>query len=179
MKRDEWQLAEPETLRRASVDDAETVLAIVQGAARWVQDVKGVPQWRLYLTEPGIRSVHARLAGEGGAQVYLALRGGIPAGAFVIQWADRECWGHRGDDGLAGYIHMLSVAPAFHGLKLGERMVRWAERHIATLRPLARLDCWSRSAALCAYYARLGYTRHHPDDPRFYHVAWFEKTVIR
>lgn len=179
MKRDEWQLAENETLRRAGMDDAEAVFAVVQGAARWVQDVKGVPQWRLYLTEPGIRSVHARLAGEGGAEAYLALRDGTPAGTFAIHWADPECWGRRGEDGLAGYVHMLSVGPNFHGLRLGERMLGWAERYIATRgRPFARLDCWAGSPALCAYYPRLGYTRLEPDEPRLKSMAWFEKRVI-
>ncbi|MDQ3441662.1 MAG: GNAT family N-acetyltransferase [Planctomycetota bacterium] len=179
MKRDEWQLDENETLRRVGPDDAPAVIDLVQATARWVEDVKGVRQWRLYLTEPGVRSIHARLAGNGGAETYLALRGDIPAGAFAIQYADPECWGRRGEDGLAGYVHMLSVAPEFHGLRLGERMLRWAEQRIASnKRAFARLDCWAGSPALCAYYPRLGYTRLSPDEQRLSDLAWFEKRVL-
>jgi protein-tyrosine phosphatase len=178
MKRDEWQLDGNETLRRAGPGDAQAVTAIVQDAARWLQEVKGLRQWRLYLTEEGVRSVSARLAGDGGAEAYLALRDGTPAGAFAIQWSDAECWGGRGEDGRAGYVHMLSVAPDFHGLRLGERMLRWAEQRIASNgRPFARLDCWAGSAVLCAYYLRLGYTRLEFDDPRLTGMAWFEKRV--
>ena len=179
MEPDEWQLDENEVLRRAGPDDAPAVVALVQDTARWVQEVKGLRNWRLYLTDAGVRWIRARVAGDGGAEVYLALRGGTPAGAFAVLWSDPDCWGRRGDDGAAGYVHMLSVAPAFHGLRLGERMLRWAEQHIASNgRNFARLDCWVGSPALCAYYPRLGYARLQPDEPRLSDLAWFEKRVI-
>ena len=172
------QLESNETLRRVGPDDAQVVIELVQSTARWVQDAKGVKQWKLYLTEAGVRSIMARVAGDGGAETYLALRDGVPAGAFAIQWSDADCWGRRGEDGQAGYVHMLSVGPAFHGFGLGARMLRCAEQRIAENdRPLARLDCWVGSATLCAYYPRLGYTRLQPDDPRLSNMAWFEKRV--
>jgi ribosomal protein S18 acetylase RimI-like enzyme len=178
MKPVEWRLAAGETLRRAGPDNAPVVIDLVQATARWVQDVIGVRQWRLYLTEPGVRSIHARLDGENAAEAYLVTRQGQPAGAFAVHWSDRDCWGQRGEDGQAGYVHMLSVGPAFHGLRLGERMLGWAERHIASKdRLYTRLDCWAGSPALCAYYPRLGYTRLEPDEPRLRDLAWFEKRV--
>ena len=179
MTREEWQLdGEDETLRRAAPADAQAVVDLVQATARWVQDAKGLRNWRLYLTDAGVRSIQSRIDGEGGAEVYLALRGGAPAGAFSIQWADPECWGPRGEDGRAGYVHMLSVGPTFHGLGLGQRMLRWAEGRIASNgRPFARLDCWSRSPALCAYYPRLGYARLERQQGGLHDMAWFEKRV--
>jgi ribosomal protein S18 acetylase RimI-like enzyme len=149
-------------IRRATPDDFGRVLAIVQDAARYLQDVKGMTMWRLYLTDEGVAHVRSRVNGDVGTEVYLAVRDddpNSPLGAFSLQWSDPEIWGEQGDDGLAGYVHMLNVHRSARGTQLGSRLLRFAEGVIAERgRGWFRLDCWRGSAFLAAYYPQRGFT---------------------
>ena len=164
------------TLRRASAADFDAVLAVVHDATRRVQEL-GYPQWRLYLTEPGIAQVRDAVKGVDGAEVYLAERDGRPIGTFRVQWHDHECWADRGLDGTAGYVHMLAVHRDAKHEGLGERMLARAERLIAARgREFCRLDCWCRSPFLTTYYPRLGYVVQQVDGVPV-GVMNFEKPV--
>ena len=125
--------------------------------------------WRLYTSDEGIQQVTGRVNGEDGAEVYLAVRDADdqPVSACSVEWRDPEIWGDaRGNDGLAGYVHMLSVHRSKRQTGLGERMLRFAEQVIATRgRSWCRLDCWRGSAFLPGYYARLGFELLE-EDPR-------------
>lgn len=149
------------TMRRASTADFAAVLDVVQDSTRRMQE-KGISQWRLYLTEAGVARVRRRVEGAAGEEVYLA-RGEAharPVGAVSVEWIDHEYWAERGQDGLAGYIHMLCVHRVARGTGIGERIMRWAEELIASRgRTFARLDCWAASTFLPSYYERLGYER--------------------
>src|SRR5688572_27176884 len=149
------------TMTRASSRDLDSVLDVVQDATRRMQE-KGIAQWRLYLTDAGVERVRRRVAGASGEEVYIARRAedDRPVGAVSIEWSDREYWSDRGDDGLAGYVHMLCVHRLARGTGLGGEILRWAEQLIASRgRSFARLDCWAASPFLPAYYERLGYER--------------------
>jgi GNAT superfamily N-acetyltransferase len=149
------------TMVRASAEDFDAVLEVVQDATRRMQE-NGLTHWRLYLTDAGVRQVQRRVAGAAGEEVYLARRAddGRAVGAVSIEWSDREYWSDRGDDGLAGYVHMLCVHRLARGTGLGEQILQWAEQLITSRgRALARLDCWAASPFLPQYYERLGYAR--------------------
>jgi GNAT superfamily N-acetyltransferase len=153
----EERLDERTTIRRAGPDAFAAVLAVVHDATRRVQE-KGYPQWKLYLTDEGVAQVRDAVNGVDGTEVYIAERDGRAVGTFRIQWSDRACWPKIGDDGAAGYVHMLAVHRVARGEGLGERMLAWAERLIASRgRTFCRLDCWCRSPFLTVYYPRLGY----------------------
>src|SRR5436309_11476513 len=153
----DFRLDERTTIRRASAADFDAVLAVVHDATRRVQEL-GYAQWRLYLTDEGTRQVRNAVESVNGAEVYLAERDGRAVGTFRIQWSDRDCWGDRGEDGTAGYVHMLAVQREARHEGLGERMLACAERMIAGRgREFCRLDCWCRSPFLTSYYPRLGY----------------------
>ena len=149
------------TMTRALPEDVREVLDVVQDSTRRMQE-KGITQWRLYLTDAGVARVRRRVMGEAGEEVYLA-RSEIhdrPVGAVSVEWSDREYWSERGEDGLAGYIHMLCVHRDARGNELGERIMHWAEELVASRgRTYARLDCWAAITFLPGYYARLGYER--------------------
>jgi ribosomal protein S18 acetylase RimI-like enzyme len=150
-------LDERTTIRRAGVEDFQTVLAVVHDATRRVQE-KGFAQWRLYLTDRGIASVQARIASANGEEVYLVERAGRAIGCVSLEWQDQEYWAERGLDGKAGYTHMLAVHRDAKREGLGEKMMAWVERAIAARgREFSRLDCWAGSPYLCGYYLRLGY----------------------
>lgn len=153
----DYSLDEQTTVRRASLDDFDTVLRVVHDATRRVQEL-GFPQWRLYLTEPGIRSVRDRVVSAHGEEVMLVERAGQAIGTFSVEWRDEEYWAERGSDGRAGYTHMLAVHRDAKGDRLGEAMMAWIERYIAARgREFSRLDCWAGSPFLGRYYSRLGY----------------------
>ena len=150
---------EPLTLRRATPEDLDVVLAIVRDAARRTVE-KGLPDWRRYLTPAGFRLVQDRVNGVGDVEAYLASRerDGRAVGVFSVHWSDRHNWDARGEDGLAGYIHMLAVHRDAKGAKLGRRMVAMAEKVIVRRgRELARLDCGADNVFLCDYYRSLSY----------------------
>ena len=172
----EWRLDARTTLRRADADDFDAVLAVVHDATQRVQE-KGYPQWKLYLSDEGIAQVRNAVDGVDSTEVYLAERGECAVGTFRVQWVDRDCWADAGEDGRAGYVHILAVHRTAKGEALGERMLAWAERHIARRgRDFCRLDCWGRSPFLTTYYPRLGYAVRQIDGaPKG--VVNFEKAV--
>ena len=149
------------TAHRATLADLDAVLVVVQDSTRRMQE-KGLSQWRLYLTDAGEPRIRRRVEGAASEEVYLFKRPSDDhaVGVVSIEWTDHEYWGDRGVDDLAGYIHMLAVHRLARGTCLGERIVAWAERLVASRgRPLARLDCWAGSPFLPGYYERLGYAR--------------------
>ena len=78
--------------------------------------------------------------------------GGGLAGSVSVFWDDRLAWGDEGDDGRAGYIHLLV------GRSHGRDLLDAAERLIVErARPLARLDCVVSGAYLRHFYEAAGY----------------------
>ena len=163
------------TVRRATVDDLDRVRAVVQDGTRRVQE-KGFPECTLYLTEKG----EARVGGEGGAETFIATRAsdGRDVGVYTLTWDDVRHWGETlGNDGRAGYIHMLSVHRAAARSGMGERLLRHAESLIASKpRPLFRLDCWDGNPFLHAYCARKGFTLVGRNADR--ELSLWEKRVV-
>jgi ribosomal protein S18 acetylase RimI-like enzyme len=172
----DFSLDERTSVRRAGVGDFDAVLAVVHDATRRVQEL-GYPQWRLYLTDEGFAQVRDAVAGVDGTETYLVERDGRAIATFRIQWHDRDCWADRGLDGTAGYVHMLAVHRDAKHEGLGEKMLAWAERLIASRgKEFCRLDCWCRSPFLTVYYPRLGYVAQQVDGvPKG--VMNFQKTV--
>ncbi|MEV1018790.1 GNAT family N-acetyltransferase [Streptomyces sp. NPDC050264] len=138
------------SFREADTADLGTLVALYDGAARWMVD-QGIDQWR-----PGEKDEeHFRRRMKEG-EVWLADSGGQVAGGYELWWTDEAAWGARPP--VAGYVHRLMVrrgAPPGTG---GELLAH-AERRIAgTGRVLCRLDCVSTNPRLRAYYERRGYT---------------------
>ncbi|WP_428955097.1 GNAT family N-acetyltransferase [Streptomyces sp. cg35] len=138
------------SFREADTDDLGTLVALYDGAARWMVD-RGIDQWR-----PGDKDEeHFRLRMKEG-EVWLAASGGQAAGGYELWWTDEPAWGAQPP--VAGYVHRLMVrrgAPAGTGAEL----LAHAERRIAAAgRTLCRLDCVSTNARLRGYYEGRGYT---------------------
>lgn len=168
------------TIVRATPDDLERVLGVVHDSTRRVQEL-GFAVWRLYLTEEGTDQVRARVNGDGGAEVYLAVRAsdGRAVGTFALVWGDPEMWGEaRGNDGRAGYVHTLAVHREAKHQRLGEHLLGTAEGLVAEHgMKVLRLDCWRRSEFLRAYYARLGFRAVEEDEKQG--ILLWEKRVRR
>ncbi|MEU1077384.1 MULTISPECIES: GNAT family N-acetyltransferase [unclassified Streptomyces] len=143
--------AETLSFRLASDEDLPTLVALYDGAARWMRD-SGIDQWR-----PGERDADhfRRRIAEG--EVWLALTAdGRAAGAYELWWRDEPAWGVRPPE--AGYVHRLMTDRALAPAGTGRALLAHAERRIAAAgRPLSRLDFKASSPGLRTYYERAGY----------------------
>ncbi len=138
--------------RLATEADCSTLVALRDGAARWMV-AHGIEQWK-----PGeMDEDHFRLRMKEG-EVWLAEVGsGLIVGGWELWWEDRAAWGEQLP--VAGYVHRLMVDRAATALGTGRAMLAQAELRIAEAgRELCRLDCVSHSAPLRAYYEAAGYT---------------------
>ncbi len=135
---------------RAEPTDADAVLGLRDEAAARLT-ARGIEQWR-----PGEIPVDWIADRIAAGYVYLVRRDGQLVAMVAITSRDRMVWGPRDD--LAGYIHMLVVAPAAAGERLGRAVLSWSESWIADSgRTRARLDCVRNNPALRDYYERAGY----------------------
>ncbi|MER5253699.1 MULTISPECIES: GNAT family N-acetyltransferase [unclassified Streptomyces] len=138
------------THRLAGEEDIPTLVALYDGAARWMRD-RGIDQWKP--GEKGAAHFRGRIASD---EVWLAYDGETVAGAYEVWWADEPAWGEQPP--VAGYVHRLMTrrgAPA----GTGRAMLARAERRIAEAgRQRCRLDCVSSNPRLREYYEAAGYT---------------------
>ena len=155
-------------LARATSDDADAILAILEDAARWLV-ARGIDQWH-----PGdfLRSSLLRIIARG--EVYLARCENDPAGTLTLQWEDVPTWGVMPPD--AAYVHGFAVHRAYAGLGLGRALLDWAsDQAIEGGKTYLRLDCLASNPALRAYYERAGFTlRGFVDDDQ---SALYERSV--
>ncbi len=135
---------------RAGGSDLDTVLYILEEAARWLAR-RGIDQWQL-----GSFS-HRRIADRiGRGEMYLAKLARQTFGTFAIQWSDEEVWGDV--PGAAGYVHGLAIRRQFGGRGLGRGLLRWAEERAALSgKRYLRLDCIAENRELNEYYERAGF----------------------
>ncbi|MEV8021111.1 GNAT family N-acetyltransferase [Streptomyces sp. NPDC086554] len=138
------------THRPADEEDITTLVALYDGAARWMLE-RGIDQWK-----PGGKGeehFRQRIASD---EVWLAYDGATVAGAYEIWWADEPAWGVQPP--VAGYVHRLMTrrgAPPGTGRALLSR----AEQRIAeTGLARCRLDCVTSNPRLRDYYEAAGYT---------------------
>ncbi|MEB3959065.1 GNAT family N-acetyltransferase [Streptomyces kunmingensis] len=138
------------SFRGADTDDLGTLVALYDGAARWMVE-QGIDQWR-----PGEKDEeHFRLRMKEG-EVWLAETGGQTAGGYELWWTDEPAWGAQPP--VAGYVHRLMVRRGA-AAGTGTALLAHAERRIAGAgRTRCRLDCVSTNPRLRAYYERRGYT---------------------
>jgi ribosomal protein S18 acetylase RimI-like enzyme len=156
---------------QAREQDLDTVLSILEEAARWVTS-RGIEGWK-----PGSFS-RRRIADRiGRGEMYLArLAGEKPFGTFALQWSDEEVWGDVPDD--AGYVHGLAIRRAFAGEGLGRELLRWAEERTALSgKKCLRLDCIAENRGLNEYYERAGFYRRRRARVWGLEVSLYEKRV--
>ena len=137
-------------MRQAHLADLDTVVSMLEEAARWMirREIEG---W----TPDGFSRERIAVLIESG-EIYLAVLDGWLAGTFALQWSDRETWGDVPDD--AGYIHGLAIRREFAGKGLGREMIRRAEQMVSrSEREYLRLDCVADNETLNEYYRRAGF----------------------
>jgi ribosomal protein S18 acetylase RimI-like enzyme len=90
-------------------------------------------------------------------ELYLAVQGSEPVGAFRILWEDVPFWGER-ETGESIYLHTFAVRRNRSGRGIGPAII---ERVVAMGREQGRrnvrLDCALSSTRLIAFYERHGF----------------------
>lgn len=145
-------------LEVAGTADVDALLVLRDELAAWME-ASGIDQWHpgelarekvASWVEAGLVLVRPARHGDAGDVPLL--------GAIAVLPDDPEFWGATGEDGTAGYVHLLMVRRQAHGRGLGDELLGGAEARIAaTGRGLARLDAASDNARLSAWYERRGY----------------------
>ncbi|WP_328539125.1 GNAT family N-acetyltransferase [Streptomyces sp. NBC_00344] len=164
------------TLRMADRDDTEILVALYDGAARWMKD-QDIDQWL-----PGEKDTEHFLRRMKDGEVWLASAGAHLAGAYELWWDDEEAWGVQPP--VAGYVHRLMVNRAHAPAGTGRALLAHAEqRMIAAGRGRGRLDCVTDNPRLRAYYESAGYrfagefSGKVRKDGRVYGVTLLEKLL--
>lgn len=140
------------TVRRASFEDAPTILNLWQGSARWLLN-KGIKQWDP--EEFTLEHVFAFM--NNGSHVYVAVVNDIPVGTYVITWSDPVIWKEL-DNNESGYIHRFAVNREFPGNHIGKYLLETAEQQIRAMgKTYIRLDCMADNSRLNQYYRDNGY----------------------
>jgi ribosomal protein S18 acetylase RimI-like enzyme len=157
-------------VREADPADLDTVVSMLEEAARWMVS-RSIEGW----TPDGFSRERIAVLIEGG-EMYLAVLDGRPAGTFALQWSDRETWGDVPDD--AGYVHGLAIRREFAGMGLGREMLGRAEQMVSLAqRECLRLDCVADNEALNEYYRRAGFAARGSTVVRGLAVTLYEKRV--
>ncbi|MEC0246460.1 GNAT family N-acetyltransferase [Paenibacillus chitinolyticus] len=138
-------------IRRAGPADTVLLQELYVEAARW-RVSQGILLWdEKTFTQEYIAGLMADY------ELFIAYSGGEAAGCFTLQWSDKSLWGER-DRGDAGYLHRLVVTRKLSGLRLGTRLLEWAESYIRRAgKTYFRLDCMSENSGLNAYYRNAGF----------------------
>lgn len=113
-------------------------------------------------------------------KAYIAWLDGKAVGAFILTWDDEMIWGQQPP--VAGYVHQLAVSEAYHGQKIGEQLLDWADKKVAEKgRDLLRLDTKPYNTGLKTYYEKLGFRwvkdREVKAPQQTYTAALYERRV--
>jgi len=128
--------------RLASPEDAEAVLALWTGSAKWLNN-KGINQWRPEYFN--LRQVLDFMNDR--SDVYLAELFGETVGTYVLTWSDPVIWKEL-DNRDAGYIHRFAVDRKHQARGIGSCLLQTAETQIYQKgKRFARLDCMAEKAS--------------------------------
>jgi GNAT superfamily N-acetyltransferase len=144
------------TIERATLDDLDDVVGLLNGAAEWLRTASDSGQWGRGFTADRIRGIMAQAAG-----VWIVRdEEGAPVATMTLSAdADPDFWTPDEASDPALYLSKLArdhTNPRSKGL--GALMLRWALDHAASVSyPAVRLDAWRTNSALQSYYLRQGW----------------------
>lgn len=145
---------------QANVDDAQDIMDILLGIARWLHS-KGSNQWAGLLEG---EDSHDMLGSISRGEVFVFKENGFCVGTVILkkrasQW-DEDLWGENDEQlGSAVYLHRLAVSRDYTGKGLGGEILHWVENGIQFKgKNRIRLDCIANNEILNSYYPRYGYS---------------------
>lgn len=112
------------TCRLAAPSDADALVALFDGAARWMQ-LNGIAQWK-----PGDKDADHFLRWIKEGEVWIAETSHDEAiGAYELWWEDQAAWGIQPP--VAGYVHRLMIDRNTAPEGFGRLLLGHAEQRVA------------------------------------------------
>lgn len=129
----------------------EEFASVLRDASAWQRSI-GSESWSASFDDAWM------LPRIGRRELFLARIRGEAAGAFRLLLADRDFWGEA-EIGDSLYLHSFAVRRAYAGAGAGRAIIDYVvETGRALGREYIKLDCFSSSPRLIAYYERHGFT---------------------
>lgn len=173
----------PLTLRRATADDLQVVLALIEEAAQWLP-AKGTDQWSK--PWPDEQKRNARVLDDLEAKkTWLAVDGTTIAATITVDPVDTGIWPAEQRREPAVYLRRLIVDRRYSGLQIGARLLDWAGHFAASKHRAAwiRIDVWTTNYDLHDYYRDQGFTdaglRDLEDEPEYPSRALFQRNTAQ
>ncbi len=165
--------AEPPTIRPAAEGDIESVVGILQEAARWLETT-GRPMWRDNELIPD------RLAEEVRAGLFIIAESqGEALGTVKLQLRDDLFWPDISQEESL-FVHRLAVRRRFAGTGISVALLNCAAaRGRALGRRFLRLDCEAARPKLRQFYERFGFRHHSDREVGPYFVSRYECDLPR
>ncbi|NMO92109.1 GNAT family N-acetyltransferase [Actinomycetospora sp. TBRC 11914] len=156
-------MSTPHLVRRATEQDIDAIMAILEGRRAWLWETKfsdqwaSVREWRHLLCYL-IRRGHVRVLVDGD-------NGRILGTITVSTDPDRDFWSEDERRVPALYVSKLATDVDLKGQELGNQLLDWARHYAASqgVRVL-RLDTWKTSDGLRDYYATRGWRLVRTED---------------
>ena len=148
----------------------DLVIRILNDTAEWLGS-RGLPRrWGSALVrERFLAQIHHE-------EVFLARIGDDVVGTITLQWSDPVFWNGASPD--AAYIHKFAVVRAYAGRKIGEEVLRWAEKKARLAsKKYVRLDCLASNSIIRDYYEKAGYMHRGDISPTGWRASLYEKPI--
>lgn len=174
------------TVRPATAFELRDVLAVLDEAAAWLQDIGVTEQWPAVISQDeGWVARVSRFVSEG--RFFVARAGDTAVGVFHLRdeagldggpsawWL----WEEQAQPSL--YLFTLAVRRSVAGRGVAAAMLDWAFDSAQQRGRVLRLDCWAGNHKLRRYYTAAGF-EHLGDvegtglDGRFYSVSRFQRS---
>jgi len=161
------------SIKEIGYDKLDILLRMYREKAEWLNSI-GQPMWNLEFLE---REVFLRKYEN--PECFLAYKGNIPIGGFILVSRDDFLWGldsHKG----AYYLHKLVIKKGYNGKGYAHKMIKWAEKYSKNKgKEKIRLDCYADRRYLTKLYTECGFNlvniKTMSDGTR---IAQFEKIFI-
>jgi GNAT superfamily N-acetyltransferase len=165
-------------VRRASIDQQEIIIGLIDEAGAWLRDEKGSTQWNRPWPTRRVRDQRIR-DGLSRGRTWIVWDGDVAAASVTIETTGSPAlWTDDERRTPAVYLHRLVLERGYAGRKLGARLIEWAAKQGFRENPGAtciRIDTWTENHDLHKYYEGQGFAfvavreapRRHPSGRLF------------
>lgn len=141
-------------IRKATEEDASTVIALLKEVAGWLQK-NDINQWGFLLEGGEDEEIQQAIKDSA---TYVAWQDDEIIATVTLysqqsEW-DQHVWGIEENPEVL-YLHRLTVRPQHMKNGIGKEILNWVDEN---LHNTIRLDCVAHNPKLCAYYEKNGFS---------------------
>lgn len=173
----------PLTLRPATADEYDDIIALIEGAAQWLP-TKGTDQWSKPWPDEQGRNARVKEDLRDG-KTWVAMDDTKVAGTITIDPADNGVWPADKRTAGAVYVRRVIVDRDYGGSRIGACLLDWAaDLAVEVYRARwIRVDVWTTNHELHDYYRTQDFEaagfRDLDDEPDYPSRALFERSTAQ